>query len=145
MTITLYNRTSASNVLYKTMTPVGTNITATAKGPVNVDQLNLVLDYTSMDFNYLYISDFGRYYDVQGRTLMPGGFIMVTAVSDPLESFNSEVANLDVLVVRAEDAAMRSPYLTDNAIPMYCDIQIDKITGDTIFGSGEGSYVLGVV
>lgn len=52
MTVTLYNCSSASNVLRKSYSVVQNNITATAKGPVDVDQPTLLLNYSSMNFNY---------------------------------------------------------------------------------------------
>ena len=70
MTVTLYNCSSASNVLNKNYSVVQNNITATAKGAIDVDRPVLILDYNSLDFNYFHISEFGRYYNVTSRTLV---------------------------------------------------------------------------
>lgn len=145
MTVTLYNCTSASNVLNKTYTVVQNNITATAKGTVDVDRPVLLLDYNSLDFNYFHISEFGRYYNVTSRSLIPGKHILLTGESDPLESFASQIADLDVLAVRAESESLRNPELADGMIPLESDMQIDKITGDTVIGAGSGMIVLGVI
>lgn len=145
MTVTLYNCSSASNVLNKSYSVVQNNITATAKGAVDVDRPVLVLDYNSLDFNYFHISEFGRYYNVTSRALIPGKHILLTGESDPLESFASQISNLDVLAVRAEDVSLRNPEFADNMIPLESDIQIDKITGDQVIGSGSGMIVLGVI
>lgn len=145
MTVTLYNCSSASNVLNKTMTAVGTAVTATAKGAVDVDNPTLLLDYSSVDFNYFYISEFGRYYNVTGRPLQAGKHILVSGLSDPLESFKSAIGGLEVLAVRCEDQSVRSADIADNAVPLESDMQLDKIIGDTVIGAGSGMIVLGVV
>lgn len=145
MTVNLYNCSSASNVLNKSYSVVQNNITATAKGIVDVDNPTLLLDYSSLDFNYFYITEFGRYYNVTSRSLEQGSHIRVTGQSDPLESFASQIGAIPVLVTRAEDPALRNPDLADNAIPIVSDIQLDKVTGDEVIGSGNGMVVIGVI
>lgn len=145
MTVTLYNVSSGSNVLNKSYTIVQENITATVKGRIDVDNPELLLDYSSMDFNYFYVSDFGRYYNVTSRSLESGQHIRLIGQSDPLESFASQIEGLDVLVTRAEDPALRSPELSDNSIPLESDMQLDKIIGDSVIGSGNGMVVIGVI
>lgn len=144
MTITLYNNSSAYNTLYKTMTKLK-DVTATIKGACSVDNPTLVIDNPGIAFNYFYIGDFGRYYKVTSRVLSPGQIMLISGVSDPVESFNSGIAGLDVLAARCEDLSVRSPELADNAIPLESDIQIDKVTGDVVIGSGSGYIVIGVV
>lgn len=145
MTVTLYNVSSGSNVLNKSYTIVQENITATVKGRIDVDNPELLLDYTSMDFNYFYVSDFGRYYNVTSRSLESGQHIRVTGQSDPLESFASAIEGLEVLITRAEDPSLRSPELADNSIPLESDMQLDKIIGDSVIGAGNGMVVIGVI
>lgn len=145
MTVNLYNCASASNVLNKSYSVVQNNISATAKGIVDVDNPTLLLDYSSLDFNYFYITEFGRYYNVTSRSLEQGQHIRVTGQSDPLESFASQIGAIPVLVTRAEDPALRDPDLADNAIPIVSDIQLDKVTGDEVIGSGNGMVVIGVI
>lgn len=145
MTVTLYNCSSASNVLRKSYSTVQNNISATAKGPVDVDQPTLILNYSSMNFNYFYISEFGRYYNVTSRNLVAGQHIQVTGQSDPLESFVSDIAALNVLAVRTEDSQFRSPELADSQIPLDSDMQLDKIVGDKVIGSGDGMIIIGVI
>lgn len=145
MTVILYNCSSASNVLNKSYSVVQNNITATAKGIVDVDNPTLLLDYSSLDFNYFYITEFGRYYNVTSRSLEQGLHIRVTGQSDPLESFAAQIGNIPVLVTRAEDPSLRSPELADNSIPLESDMQLDKIIGDSVIGAGNGMVVIGVI
>lgn len=145
MTVTLYNCSSGSNVLNKSYSVVQGSITATAKGSINVDNPTLLLNYSSTDFNYFYISEFGRYYNVTSRDLTEGKHILVTGASDPLESFKSMIGSLKVFAVRCEDISVRSPELADNALPLESDMQLDKVVGDTVIGSGNGMIVIGVI
>lgn len=145
MIVTLYNCSSGSDVLNKTYTAVGTSVTATVKGSIDIDQPTLLLEYTSVDFNYFYVDTFDRYYNVLSRSLEEGKHIRITGQSDPLESFRSQIAALEVLAVRCEDLQYRSAEIADNNVPLESDMQLDKVIGDTVIGSGDGYIVLGVI
>lgn len=144
MTVRLYNCSSAPDVLGKTYTLVQ-EVTATIKGTMDVDQPTLLLNYSSMDFNYFYIAETGRYYNVLSRNLENGEHIRLTGQSDPLESFRTAIEGLEVLAVRCEDQSYRSAEIADNNIPIESDLQLDKIIGATVIGSGAGMVVIGVV
>lgn len=144
MTVRLYNCSSAPDVLGKFYTLVQ-EVTATIKGTMDVDQPTLLLNYYSMDFNYFYIAETGRYYNILSRNLENGEHIRLTGQSDPLESFRSQIEGLDVLAVRCEDIAYRSADMADNNVPIESDLQLDKIVGDTVIGSGAGMVVIGVI
>lgn len=147
MTVTLYNCSSASNVLNKTYTAITeTPITATAKGSIDVDNPVLLLDYSSMDFNYFYIAEFGRYYNVTSRSLTPGQKILLSGQSDPLESFASQIGSLEPLIVRCEESEYRNRYLADSSIPIPSDPQYEVIEGEEIISAlSAGNYIIGVV
>ena len=144
MTVDLYNCSSGSDVLGKSYTLVQTT-SATVKGTMDIDHPTILLNYYSMDFNYFYIAETGRYYNIESRILENGEHIRLTGISDPLESFRTAIADLDVLAVRAEDTAYRSPDIADNNVPIESDLQLDKIIGDTVIGSGAGMIVIGTV
>ncbi|MBQ1292998.1 MAG: hypothetical protein IIY21_03090 [Clostridiales bacterium] len=146
MTVTLYNNSSAYNVLYKSMGEAVASVTATVKGSCSIDTPTLLLNYNSASsFNYFYVSDWGRYYRVTNRMLVPGEHMMISGQSDPIASFASGIAGLDVYATRCEDLTYRSPELADPAVPLESDMQIDKVTGDRVIGTGSGYIVLGVV
>ena len=145
MTVTLYNNSSAYNVLHKSMTKVK-DVTASIKGVCSVDNPTIIIDYVDADtFNYFYIGDWSRYYRVTNRTAAPGSTMAITGQSDPIESFNSGISGLEVYAHRCEDLSVRSPELADNAIPLESDMQLDKVTGDQVIGSGSGMIVIGVI
>lgn len=149
MTVTLYNVKSASNVLHKSYDTVQTNITATARGAVDVDRPELLLDYSSMDFNYFYISEFGRFYNVSSRALLPGGHILLSGESDPLESFASDVYALDnLLAVRNEDIAkwnkdVPDPSMLTHAKRIYKGYKFGSM--QNVHSNTDATYILGVI
>lgn len=146
MTVNLYNNSSAYNVLYKSFGQAVASVTATVKGSCSIDNPTLLLDYkNAASFNYFYIADWGRYYRVTNRMLVPGEHMMISGQSDPIASFAGSIAGLDVYAARCEDLTVRSPELADPAIPTESDMQIDKVTGDSVIGTGSGYIVLGVV
>lgn len=146
MTVTLYNNSSAYNVLHKNFGQAVASVTATVKGSCSIDNPTLLLNYQSAAaFNYFYVSDWGRYYRVTNRMLVPGEHMMISGQSDPIASFAGSIAGLDVYAVRCEDLTARSPELADPAIPLESDMQLDKVTGDAVIGTGSGYIVLGVV
>lgn len=71
--------------------------------------------------------------------------MMISGQSDPIASFAGSIAALDVYAVRCEDLTARSPELADPAVPVESDMQLDKVTGDPVIGTGSGYIVLGVV
>ena len=146
MTVTLYNNSSAYNVLHKSFGQAVASVTATVKGSCSVDNPTLLLNYQgAASFNYFYVSDWGRYYRVTNRMLVPGEHMMISGQSDPIASFAGSIAGLDVYAVRCEDLSARSPELADPAVPVESDMQIDKVTGDRVIGTGSGYIVIGVV
>lgn len=146
MTVTLYNNSSAYNVLYKNFGAAVASVTATVKGSCSIDSPTLLLNYNSAaSFNYFYVSEWNRYYRVTNRILVPGEHMMISGQSDPIASFAGSIAGLDVYAARCEDLSVRSPELADPAIPTESDMQYDKVTGDRVIGSGSGYIVIGVV
>lgn len=146
MTVTLYNNSSAYNVLHKSFGQAIASVTATVKGSCSVDNPTLLLNYqNAASFNYFYVSEWGRYYRVTNRLLVPGEHMMISGQSDPIASFAGSIAGLDVYAARCEDLKVRSPELADPAIPTESDMQLDKVIGDKVIGDGSGYVVLGVV
>lgn len=146
MTVTLYNNSSAYNVLHKNFGQAIASVTATVKGSCSVDNPTLLLNYqNAASFNYFYVSEWGRYYKVTNRMLVSGEHMMISGQSDPIASFAGSIAGLDVYAVRCEDLTARSPELADPAVPVESDMQLDKVTGGKVIGDGSGYIVLGVV
>lgn len=145
MTVYLYDCSSSINVLYKSFEEVA-EVTASVKGVCGIDSPTLILDYAGVDFNYFYIPAWGRYYRVTSRQAAPGSTMIISGVSDPVESMNSQIAALDCLVVRTEESEQRNRYLADPSIPIPSDVQYEVIEGEEIIPTlSAGNYVIGVV
>lgn len=145
MTVDLYNNSSSYNTLYKSFTSVA-SVTAQIKGNCSLENPELLLNCSSPEsFNYFYISEWSRYYKVTDRTVLPGDQMLISGQSDPIASFAAGIGGLDVYVVRCEDLNVRSPELADPAVPIESDMQLDKVTGERVIGTGDGYIVLGVV
>lgn len=149
MTVTLYNVKSASNVLHKSYDTVQSGITATARGAVDVDKPEILLNYSSMNFNYFYISEFGRFYNVSSRALVSGGHILLSGESDPMESFASSVYNLNnVLCVRNEDVSkwnkeIPDPNMITNSKREYHGYKFGSM--QNVHSNSDATYILGVI
>ena len=61
MNVTLYKVSDPNNKLIKTL-GTGTDVSAAAYDPQSVEQPQLLLSTANSDYNYAYISDFGKYY-----------------------------------------------------------------------------------
>lgn len=146
MTITLYNNYSDYRTLYKDLRLVA-QVTAEIKGSCSIDNPSLLINYNSGSvFNYFYIPAWGRYYKVSNRIALPGEHMMISGQSDPVESFNAGIAARELLIVRAEDPALRNRYLPDQSIPIPSDPQYEVIEGTEIISDlSSGMYVIGVV
>ena len=87
MTLTLYNCSSAPNVVHKNKTVLRT-LNGTLKENTNRENVIMTIPYAS-DFsqiNYAYIPDFNRYYYVSVDVLN-GSRLKLTMKSDALSSF----------------------------------------------------------
>lgn len=103
MTVNLYSCTSAPNTLYKSKTLAGSAITAHIKGSCDIERPSLILDWKGVDFNYVEISTWNRYYYVTGITALPGDMTQISLQSDPVESVAAQIYALPALAVRNED------------------------------------------
>ena len=145
MTVTLYNNKSAYNTLHKDMTTVATVSNVLIKGQCSIDKPSLLITYTAMNFNYFYVDTFSRFYQVTNRQLIEGERMILTGQCDPVQSFAAGIADLEVLITRAEDTSIRSPELVDNLIPMPSKNEYLTRSTQQIVGTGEGNYVIGVI
>ena len=101
MTITLYNNSSANNVVHKQMTAL-TTLSGTLKENVNMERVVVTIPYFAnySTCNYAYIPEFHRYYYVSVDVLN-GQRLKLTMESDPLTSFYSQYAGSQVIAKRS--------------------------------------------
>ena len=97
---------SASNVINKQVS-LRAAISATLKQPCSVEAPTFILNsnLVSSADNYLYCSDFGRYYYITDITPMTGGQQSVVCSVDPLMSYAEQIKSLTVNVSRTESTS----------------------------------------
>lgn len=119
MTVTLYTCTDDPRKLDKTITAIGTAITAEPTDDCSVITPRLILTYDSsrLACNYFYISDFGRYYFVTGMTVMPGGLIDLTGKIDVLKTYADGIKNCTAVITRSESIGQPTQII-DKMLPI---------------------------
>lgn len=115
--IVLINNGSAENVIGKTMTSVAA-LTGTFRDEVDIVNPVVRIERASaVGFNYVYISDFGRYYYVNEVKALRKNILELSLVCDPLESFKAQILNHNAIVDKQEN--QWNLYLNDDSIKMY--------------------------
>lgn len=119
MTVTLYTCTDDPRKLDKTITAIGTAISAEPTDDCSIINPRLILTYNSnrLTCNYFYISDFSRYYFVTGMTVMPGGLIDLTGKIDVLKTYSASIKACDATIIRSESVSGPTQY-PDNKLPI---------------------------
>jgi hypothetical protein len=124
------------NKLDKTLTQVR-SYTATMKKESSI--INPILELSGNVFtgNYVYISDFGRYYYIDDIETLNNGYIRLSLSVDVLMTYKDEIRNNQAIV---NLSPVSNPYLNDNryvveSVPIY-----DTINFNTSF-SKELQYI----
>lgn len=119
MNITLYNNTSGTNVLHKSVTQLSGGIVGTVKDESNVVNPTIIMskDVTNLypNFNYFYINEFDRFYYVTDKIIEHGRTIIKGHV-DVLMSFSSEISNIDIVAERVSNRSYVDFYQVDPEI-----------------------------
>lgn len=115
MTCDLYSTNSENNVLTKTLNEIRKNIAVKLKNDTSIIKPTFILSNDNINFkelNYLYCSDFGRYYYIDNITLLNGNLIAIECHVDVLMSFANDIKNASVLVLNSEKES--NNYLPSN-------------------------------
>lgn len=105
MNITLYNMTSAKNVINKTMAVI-TSLQGSLRNECSRTNpiVRIEADISSLNTaNYLYIQEFSRYYYIEDITSIRNGICDIQARVDVLESFKDSILNEPVIIRRQRD------------------------------------------
>ena len=134
MTIKLYKNYSDNNVLDKTITQVGSDITGTLREDCSVINPVIAIEGLSdLSVNYAYITEFGRYYFIN-NIVCKGKLFELQMDVDVLKTYASGIRGNNAVIARQQNEY--NLYLQDGvfkteAIPHY---EIRK------FPSGFSSY-----
>ena len=139
--VTLYNNKSSGEVLHKDLSEIATkNISQYDAMAIETPQLILsgATAETLKDLNYLYIEEFGRYYNCVPVLLNDGNYALNCEV-DPLMSFADDILNLNVIVNKNEYEI--NPYIDDGSYLVEERQKIEVLTFPYGFND-SGSHIL---
>ena len=139
MEIILYNNKSEKNKIGKDITLVAT-LTGSIKEPSSLIRPQIVIEYSDPTaFNYVYISEFGRYYYVSDVTILNTNILMISLVVDVLESFKTSILSQHVIIDKNQNVF--SNYLPDSNLLTLVKTKTDIVN----FPSGlldSGQFIL---
>lgn len=117
MTVTLYNNSSDPRKLYKSLSALGSSLTCNVTAPCSVENPSFKLLIDSNNYvikaNYLYVSDWGKYYYITNREIQNNNEIILNCHIDVLMSFKDAIRNTDVVCERSTSNVNK--YIPDEA------------------------------
>lgn len=113
--ISLYQIDDPENVMPKTIpSPISTHA-ITLKDGCSIDNPTVSFSGNAAimaSMNYAYIDAFNRYYYITDRNMLINGVCELTLLSDPLQSFATQIKNVTATITRNEYLAQG--YLNDS-------------------------------
>ena len=103
MNLTLYKNSSDNRCINKKITQV-LSLSGNLKNESSVMNPTVIIETNIIDFNYLYIQEFKRYYYVDNITILRTNLIQVEASVDVLMSNKDVIKYLPCLVERVNDS-----------------------------------------
>lgn len=139
MEIILYNNKSEKNKIGKDITLVAT-LTGSIKEPSSLIRPSIVIEYSDPTaFNYVYISQFGRYYYVSDVNILNTNILMISLVVDVLESFKTSILSQHVIIDKNQNVF--SNYLPDSNLLTLVKTKTDIINFNNGF-LDNGEFIL---
>lgn len=128
MDVILYNNKSADNVVNKSITKIGDDITGVRfkeDKSLNILRPIILIEYTDdigdiEHINYFRIPKLNRYYYVTNISAI-GGLIEIEGKIDVLMTHKNTILGAKQYVIRQESTKYRKPYLLDNLLPIRSD------------------------
>lgn len=143
MTVQLYNNSSDPRVLRKTLTAVGTSFTCNMTDACSVENpsFRFELDSNKLGANYLYVSEWGKYYYITSRDILNNQEVVLNCHIDVLMSFKNAILNTEVIAKRS--SSNTNPYLPDEVLADRGTVQqIFRKASTTPFSRETNCYVL---
>lgn len=117
MQLTLITNASEHNVIGKSLT-VRKSIVGVLKQDTSMVNPTFILDYDSdylTDINYVYCSDFHRYYFIDNIIARTGSRVELVCRVDPLESFKNSILNQTVVINKQQNIGDSNLYINDGS------------------------------
>lgn len=125
-TIKLYTNTSPRNFVTKTVTQIGSDLTGNLRQETSIVRPAILIesDTVPVSANYMYISDFGRYYFIEDIISVRAGLWEIRATVDPLYTYSNELKQCTGIVHRAESENAYNLNLNDGSFKAYANPHI---------------------
>lgn len=140
MNLILYNNKSPKNKIGKILTNPY-NLTGTLRAETSTTSLQILIESVDLNpYNYIYISEFNRYYFITNVISVRTGLWLVNASIDVLESFKSEILSLNVILDTTESTGAKE-YKTGGC----WDVLVKEKTDIVSFSNGllnTGEFIL---
>lgn len=132
MEVQFFYNNSDARVINKNLIE-GETFTGQARDDVDVMSPTVRFDKPSvLRYNYAYIPELQRYYDVVNRTAFREGLWDVTFAVDVLMSFRADISQLPVIVDKQSMAENGDEYIDDSSLVM------DNIMFTTVYNYPNG-------
>lgn len=118
LTVTLMTTTDDPLVVTKTTSTVAT-VTAKPYENCSIGSPRIIINHAASleAVNYMYISDWGRYYFVEPPVVIPGGEILISGNVDVLTSFDAAIRSCPATVIRSESIGAPT-MIPDSKLPI---------------------------
>ena len=139
-TIELMTNNSANNVLDKSLTNLS-SVTGVLKSETSIMNPVIQIEGTlPTNCNYMYISEFGRYYYVNDVRSITANIFEISAHVDVLKTYASQIRGCEGIIARQRNNY--NLYLDDGTFKTYQNPRFKKIAFDSGFDTME--FVLAV-
>lgn len=152
MVVNVYHFTGNNNSMSKSLQQLNlTEIPVTATQELSLLGGEIILDYNAAidwdSVNYLYLSQFARYYFVKNVVLSMGKQVILSTQTDPLYTFAESIKQAPATCLRTEKYK-KPTYFPDSRLPI---IPNQNEAHSTVFDqapfnvSADYSYIVGVL
>ena len=125
--IELYNNTSENNMLDKTITLQAT-LTGTLRNETSLLSPEILIEGSASSFtpdiNYMYISEFGRYYYITDVRTVRNNVIMISGKVDVLMTYASQIRSCTGIIRRNENDW--NLYINDGSLMTYANDYVNS-------------------
>lgn len=105
MTVIFYKYDGIRNKINKTLENGLSIQDVIIKNDFDITTFDLMIKSSSytLDYNYCYIHDLGRYYFIDSVECMNGTIYKIRVSVDVLKSFSSQIENINAIIVKSEN------------------------------------------
>lgn len=158
LTINLYNCSDDPKTVTKSNKTLLLTTNAELYDDTDLENPTLKLgwiDYTTIcKANYLYVTEFDKYYFVMDRKTGTGGAMYITCAEDYLSTFDAQIRSLPGVMVRNsnkyQEGSKRSTWIQDSKLPIQLgrEIKCIEFSGSSLnidtAGAQSDNFVLNV-